>query len=334
MAAVPRVTIKTIARDLGISHMTVSRALSDHPNVNAETRRQILKRAAELGYVKSAVATAMRGDGTRIIGLLLPNIVNEFYARFANALAVACDARSRSLIIHLTDDDASHEQQSVRRLREVQADAIIMVPAPRAEGAAKLQLESLKVLQFIRTRQEVSPTAALIIEDSSAIEAAVDDLASKGHRAVAYIGASQTLSSGYTRLAAFTSAMERNGLACETDLIRTGAPSFELGYQSAISILDQPRRATALACGGFEISNGALDACLRRGLEMPADIAFVGYGDPSFYEWINGGISTVSLPVEVLAEYALDMVSTSALPGDETQERRSVSAALVLRSST
>ncbi len=100
-----RVTIKSIARDLGISHMTVSRALSDHPNVRPDTRKAVQDHARKVGYVKNAAAKAMRGDGTKIVGLLLPNIVNEFYARFANTLAQSCEDHSLHLIIHLTNDD-------------------------------------------------------------------------------------------------------------------------------------------------------------------------------------------------------------------------------------
>ena len=333
MPVAPRVTIKTIARDLGISHMTVSRALSNHPNVNAQTRREILKRAADLGYVKSAAATAMRGDATRIIGLLLPNIVNEFYARFANALAVACDNQGLSLIIHLTDDDAARERQSVLRLREMQANAVIMVPAPKTDGDEDLQLDSFRVLQFIRRRKEGSPASSLLIEDATAIGSAVDHLARTGHRSIAYIGASKDLTSGRARLAAFEDAMVRNALSFEAEFIRTGAPSFELGHQSALSILEAPGPATALVCGGFEISSGALDACLRQGLAMPDDIAFVGYGDPASYKWINGGISTVSLPVEMLAEHALEIVSAVRRPDDFRDENRKVAATLVLRNS-
>ena len=329
-----RVTIKTIAQELGISHMTVSRALSNHPNVHAETRQEILKRAAELGYVKSAVATAMRGDGTGIIGLLLPNIVNEFYARFANALAAACDSSALSLMIHLTDDNPDQERQSILRLREVQADSVIMVPAPRTDGDEPLHLDSFNVLQFIRTRPEEKPLSTLTIEDSTAIEASVDHLASKGHKDIAYIGASESLSSGRARLAAFTRAVSRNGLAAKADLIHTGAPSFLLGHQSLLSILKQKERATALVCGGFEISSGALDACLRQGLSMPDEMAFVGYGDPSFYEWINGGISTISLPVESLALQSLDMVKSVKPNGEGNAESLSQAAALIVRKST
>ncbi|MEM6462600.1 MAG: LacI family DNA-binding transcriptional regulator [Pseudomonadota bacterium] len=328
-----RVTIKTIAEDLGVSHMTVSRALANHPNVNAKTRQQVLKRASDLGYVKSAAATAMRGDATGIVGLLLPNIVNEFYARFANALAIACDDRALSLIIHLTDDDAAREHQAVRRLRGVQADSVIMVPSPKADQDEELHLDDLKVVQFIRRRQEASPTSGLLVEDKKAIASAVDQLFAKGHTKIAYIGASKSLTSGATRLSAFEEAMARNGLACNPELIRTGTPSFDLGCQSARSILETRTQASALVCGGFEISNGALDTCLRQGLKMPDDIAFIGYGDPASYMWINGGISTISLPVELLAEHALDIVSSNRQPYDGKPEDRFVAASLVLRSS-
>ena len=94
-----RATLKSIARDLNVSHMTVSRALSGHPNVKAETRDLILARAHELGYVKSFAANAMRGDPTAIVGLLLPNIVNEFYARFANTLALLAVMPLRPVLV-------------------------------------------------------------------------------------------------------------------------------------------------------------------------------------------------------------------------------------------
>jgi LacI family transcriptional regulator len=128
-----RVTIKSIAKDLDVSHMTVSRALSGNPNVNAETRALIVARATELGYIKSSAAMAMRGDPTAIIGLLLPNIVNEFYARFANALGIHCAAMGLDLVIHLTNDDPELEQKSLLRLQALQAATVILVPAPSPE---------------------------------------------------------------------------------------------------------------------------------------------------------------------------------------------------------
>lgn len=305
-----RVTIKTIAKDLGISHMTVSRALSNHPNVQKETRELVKKRAAELGYVKNAAATAMRGDGTKIIGLLLPNIVNEFYARFANELASICEAFSFQLIIHLTNDDYTTEQNALQQLREVQAKAVVVVPAP-VEQSDEIQsparLDGINVIQLIRQRPMNGKESAILVDDAKAISSAVEHLYRQGHTKIAYIGAHSSLSSGQNRLKAYLAGLEKCGLKKDSDLIKTAPPSFQMGGDSAKSLI-QGDKATAIVCGGFEISNGALNALLTSGRKPDDRIAFIGYGDPSFYTWIEGGISTIGVPVTPLAEQALSVL--------------------------
>ncbi len=303
-----RVTIKTIAADLGISHMTVSRALSGQPNVQKETRDAIQRRARELGYVKSAAATAMRGDGTRIVGLLLPNIINEFYARFANTMAAACQAQSQHLIIHLTDDDIALEAQAIARLREVQAMAVVMVPAPGNVTHDGSDSGGMRVIQLIRKRPVPDGGAALLVDDAAAIRAAVQHLAGQGHDQIAYIGGPRQLSSGRQRLAAFTSGMQSAGLDPRTDLIHEAAPSHAMGRQAAETLLTGGL-ATAIISGGFEISNGALSMIMERHSDTRRDIAFVGYGDPSFYAWLNGGISTVHVAVDQLAHKAAELLN-------------------------
>ncbi len=325
-----RVTIKTIARDLGVSHMTVSRALSNHPNVQKETREAIVKRAAELGYTKSAAASAMRGDGTRIVGLLLPNIVNEFYARFANTLAVACEAGGYHLIIHLTNDDASVEKRSLGRLREVQAEAVVMVPAPGATASSARDFGSMKVIQLIRQHPVDVAAASVLVADRGAIVEAVLHLAGMGKRKIAYIGGDPALSSGRERLEAFRAGLETAGIAAEASPIRTGPPTFETGRHAAAEIADLDS-ADALICGGFEISNGVLSTLMDRGLGPRRPLHFIGYGDPSFYSWISGGVSTIGVPVESLARQALGFLRNWSNVTTEDATTKSFEAELVIR---
>jgi len=304
---VSRVTIKTIAKDLGISHMTVSRALSGHPNVLKETRKTIQARARELGYVKSAAAMAMRGDGPKIVGLLLPNIVNEFYARFANAMSLACDANALQLVIHLTNDDFETEELALARLLEVQASAVVMVPAPGQANTPTSNYGSMRVIELIRRRDTTQAHPSIVVEDTAAIREAVQYLVDEGHSKIAYIGANQALSSGRLRLEAFLSGAETAGLDSDAILVRTGPPSFQMAQDHARDIL-KAGASTALICGGVEISNGALSAFMSRPKETAVDFAFVGYGDPSFYAWVNGGITTIQVPVLRLAKSAIELV--------------------------
>ncbi|MCR8723540.1 LacI family DNA-binding transcriptional regulator [Frigidibacter sp. ROC022] len=315
-----RATIKSIARDLGISHMTVSRALSGNPNVNPETRDLILARAKEVGYVKNSAANAMRGDPTAIVGLLLPNIINEFYARFANALAMLCADLDLDLVIHLTNDDYEREQKSLLRLRALQASTVILVPAPDPSGRSKGQASPMRIVELIRSREGTGAWGKLLIDDGPAIAAAVAHLVRTGRRRIAFIGADPSMSSGRGRLAAFESALQSHGQTPDPGLVRTGAPGFMMGHDNMAALLSLEAPPDALICGGFEISNGALDCCLRRGLRFPQDLAFVGYGDPISYGWIDKGISTIEISPEELAKQACRMLAPQAMAAEDHVE--------------
>ncbi len=303
-----RATLKSIAKDLNLSHMTVSRALSGHPNVKPATRDLILARARELGYVKSSAANAMRGDPTAIVGLLLPNIVNEFYARFANTLALLCADSGYDLVIHLTNDEADREYQALARLQALQAGTVIMVPTPVAHPDTPRFHDHMRLIEFIRTRPHSNVVGRLIIEDAPTIAAAVDHLAHRGHMRIAFIGADESLSSGKDRAAAFRAAIAAQSLTDNPDLIRTGAPGFAMGRSQMEVLLDRPTPPDAVICGGFEICSGALDACLRRDVDLPGALAFVGYGNPSAYQWIVGGITTIDLSADDIAERAMKLL--------------------------
>lgn len=327
-----RVTIKTIARDLGISHMTVSRALSGHPNVQKETRETVIKRARELGYVRNAAARAMRGDGTGIAGLLLPNIRNEFYARFANTMAQACEARGLQLIIHLTDDLPDVEARALDRLREVEARAVVMVPSPGGDEPAPPRSGAPGIIHLIRqTADKADGVPAILVEDGGAIRDAVVHLFGQGYRSIGYIGGPAELSSGGSRLAAFRRGLADAGLSEQPGTILTGPPGFEMGRELALELL-AGGGVSAIVCGGFEISNGALSALMDTAEADRRSVGFVGYGDPSFYAWIDGGISTVQVPVDELAEHAVEMIFKQ--DGQEPAKPATFKASFVQRRSS
>ena len=316
-----RVSIKSIAQDLGVSHMTVSRALSNHPNVRAETRDRILTHARNVGYVKSAAAKAMRGDKTPIVGLLLPNLVNEFYARYADSCARRCEESGLQLLIHLTNDNRAKEEEAIRKLQEVQARAIVMVPAPGdGEGDEKL-LGNIRVVQFIRKREMAGDYVTLKVADRGAIIEAVTHLARLGHERVGYIGGEPRLSSGKDRLQAFRAGMRKNGLKARSDLIITDSPSFNMGHQAAKKLV-KSSAVSAIVCGGFEISNGALQCCLENRVAVNEELAFIGYGDPSYYRWLAGGISTIKVPVGPLADKTIALLKNDVMKKDHSLEAR------------
>lgn len=325
-----KVTIKTIAEELGISHMTVSRAFSDHPNVSAKTKQLILKRADELGYVRNAAAAAMRGKQTSIAGLILPNIVNDFYAQFASDFETACAKAGISLLVHITQDDPVREEQAIIRLTELRAASVVIVPTPGASKLSNKLLKHFNVVQLIREQADQSATATLTVNDHDAIAEAVRRLYDQGLMRVAYVGASRSLSSGAKRYAAFETAINDLGLNSAPSHILTDGQTYAFGREAVDTLLALAERPQAIVCGGFEISRGVLDRLLENGLEMPSDMALIGYGDPSHYRWVAGGVSTIALPITALAKAAAAALSpTRTTP---TENRKEAVAELIIRS--
>ncbi|WP_380053979.1 LacI family DNA-binding transcriptional regulator [Falsihalocynthiibacter sp. SS001] len=303
-----RVTIKSIAKDLGISHMTVSRALTDNPNVQKETREAVRRHAQDVGYVRSAAAGTMRGNVSPIIGLLVPNIRNDFYARFANKLAEECEAAGLQLIIHLTKDDHQIERHCISRLREIQARAVITVPTPEPKELDQITDVGLDEIQLIRKRQTSPNTPAVLVDDALAIRDAVLHLHRTGHRRIAYLGAPVTLSSGRHRLDAYRSGLKQAGIVEDRRLVLTDSPSISMGNRLTRKILSETD-ASAIICAGFEISEGALKAAIQTET-LNSRLAFVGYGDPDYYSWIGRGLCSIRVPVDELAECAISLVTS------------------------
>lgn len=311
--------------------MTVSRALRGQANVKPETLKAILERAKDLGYVPSAAANTMRGMATPVVGLLLPNLANDFYASFANRFVLACDAWGLVVIIQVTTDEPRLEDMALRRLREQGVKKIVMVPTPSSGDALRPYLKGARILQLIRHENLPVPSQSLLSDEIAAFDAAVRDLKTTGHSRIGYIGGDISMSTGRARLLAFETALAQNGLLANSDNIINGRPNRKTGAAGLSELLALKEPPSAVMCGGLEISSGALQTLLENDVAMPEQIAFVGYGDPTHYRWLAKGISTIAVPTDALADMA------AALIGDDASEavnQKAVAATYIKRATT
>jgi DNA-binding LacI/PurR family transcriptional regulator len=323
------VTVKTLARQLGISHMTVSRAINNHPNVSAEVRARVLALALESGYIQSSAAKALRGLKTGTIGLLLPNIVNDFYARFAQTFGNLCAAARLNLVIHLVGEDANRERQALEQLRGLHADAAVVVPTLR-DAPPEDAVSSVRQLYLIRRPANARAGSFVGIDDRGAIGEAVVQLAERGHRKIAFLGPNLSLSSGRSRWSAYLQAVQLRGLAAMDPVAPHGREPREDGRRGVSALLAHSHPPTAILCGGVEIAHGALEQLLAEGVQPGERIAFIGYGDPAVYHWLAGGIATIGLPIEALAKSTFDLAIADHPYVTETVEHP---ARLIMRAS-
>jgi LacI family transcriptional regulator len=296
----PAATIKEIASQLGVSHSTVSRALNDHRHTSEATKERVRTAARAMGYIPHGPARAMRGARTSLVGLIIPDIQNYFYATVARVIAQTCAARSLQLVLAVSEDDAALEYRHAMALREAHAGGIIVVPTAAMERRTSVLLNASPTVQLVRTSPQLRGQS-VAIDDRFGTRAATQHLLEQGHRRLAFVGGPAGLSTGRSRLAGFAEAVAAAGLSIEDMAVELGPPRGDFAHAATARILDRANRATGLVLGGAELDVGALAAIREAHLRVPQDLSFVGYGDPEWFRLWAPPITTVDLPVEEVA---------------------------------
>jgi LacI family transcriptional regulator len=331
------VTILDLARELGISHTTVSRALADHPHISAETKRRVNLVAGRMGYVPNASARTMRGGRSTIVGLVIPDVKNDFYAAIAKIVADALASRAMQLILSVTEDDPERELRELNALREMRPAGVIVVATSRPHAETLSILRSIPSVQLMRFQPDLDLNAVLVDEESGTL-AAARHLLDQGHRKIAYIGGQTELSTGRERLRGFERALKERKLAPADILL--GPPRPEFARRAVTSMMTRRGRPTALVLGSAELALGALQGLRALGMEWPRDVSIVGYHDPAWFELVGAGVTTVRLPVEDIALMATNVVlsrsenSEGSKQAGHMPEQVRFAPTLILRGST
>jgi LacI family transcriptional regulator len=293
------VTIKDVARVVGVSSSTVARALNDSPLIGEATKIKVREAAQQLGYVVHSAARLMRGEASTVIGLTVPDVENEFYATLARAVAEVCREGGFQMVLSITEDDPAIEYEHLHALVGAQAAGAVIVPteSPLPDSLTLLQL--LPSAQLIRHLPSLN-SGWFAIDDERGIRSATEHLIELGHDRIAYIGATSALSTGQDRVKGFRSALDEAGIAHRPELIALGLPRASFARQ-IFGELYAKHQPTALVSGGSQITVGVLQAIAEHGISVPRQLSFVAYSDSALYESWQPALTAIALPIREIA---------------------------------
>jgi DNA-binding LacI/PurR family transcriptional regulator len=300
--------MKDVARALDVSVSTVARSLADSPRISHDTKARVIAEAEKLGYVIDFAARAMRSGTSSLVGLIVPDLRNDFYSTAAKAISDICHEKRLQLILAITDDDPELELQHIRNLSSSRALGIVIIPSV---DPAKETLRLLRVTPHVQLVRKCDKVASdwFGLDDLAAMQLATNHLLELGHRKLAFIGSTTAISTGRARLDGFRRTLAEAGIDPATAVTESGGCDAEFGYEAMGRILSVKDRPTGIVTAGARISIGAYDAARNAGVDIPGDLSFVGFSDaPAFRWWGASGLTTIGLPVEEIA-----MSSTSFL---------------------
>lgn len=285
-------TMADVARKIGVSPMTVSRAFKPGSPVNKQTRDAILKAAEELGYVFHATASNLRSQKTDFIAVTIPSINNANFADTVGGLSDVLNARGFQILLGYTNYDMDEEERLIEGLLRRKPQAVVVTGSKHTSRARKL-LEKAGVPVIETWDVPADPIGYFVgFSNADAVRGMVDHFVAAGYRRIAFVGGETSRDArGSDRRLGFIQALHDHGLDASR-LIDAGAPPISMreGANAMARLLHQYPDTDAVICVSDLSAFGALTECQRLGVQVPGRIAIGGFGD---YE--IGGISVPSL---------------------------------------
>jgi len=302
------VTVKDVADLAGVSTATVSRVLNDHAQVAEETRSKVLRAMEELGYQPSRVARRLRMGGSQIIALIIADIANPFFTSVVRGIEDVAYANQYSLFLCNSDEDPAKEALYVDVLQAERVAGVIISSADENSTSCESLLRNGVPIVAMDRRLSQFDVDTVLVDSIKGAYQATSHLIGLGHRRIGLIGAPSRITASRERREGYERALSEHGLELEQTLIKIGNTKQDGGYQKACEFLEMDDPPTAI----FAINNlttlGALNAIHEKGLNIPQDVAIVGFDDMPWALSLDPPLTAVAQPTYELGCTAANLL--------------------------
>lgn len=292
------VTMRDIARDLGLSVVTVSKVLRNHTDISEATRERVLQRVREMRYQPNRAARSLVTGRSFTIGLIVPDLEHPFFGEIAKAIARRIRTQDYSLIIASSEEDPVIEQREVEGLMARQVDAIVLASVQTAADSAVFQRLAERRIPYVLVDRNYPELGAnyVGVDDTAVGRAATEHLIARGCRRIAHLRGPE-VSTGVGRLRGYREALSRHGMQALADYVvelKSGDDrSEEHGHEAMTRLLALPAPPDGVFCYNDEVAIGALRAILGAGMQVPEDIALIGVDNIRFADLLRVPLSSI-----------------------------------------
>lgn len=295
------VTLADIAREAGTSPSTASRALSGRGYVSAAARERLLATAERLGYVPNASARTLKQRTSRVIGVVLSDLGNEFYARLAAGIEQTLREADYQMMVLGDNSDDDEEVAGARTFLAMRAPGVIMTPV--GSGATELLRSQGVAVVEVDRRLATVPCDAVVIDNEAGAREATTHLIELGHRRIALLGIATDWTTDAGRVKGYRAALAKHEIPEARELV-VQVPVHAEDAASRIDTLLRDERPTAIFAANNQLAGEAWHALRRHGLRTPSDVSLVGFDDVPWMSMVEPGITVVAQPTLELGRCA------------------------------
>jgi len=317
--------MKDIARELGVSVMTISKVLRGHPDVGEETRERVLTRVKELDYRPNLAARSLVTGRTYLIGLVVPDLLHPFFAEIAKSLSDVLRKSGYYLIVSSSEEDPDLEEQEINHLLARRLDTLIIASC-RSTVDLFFRLEKQQTPYVLIDRRLPGLSANFVgVDDDAVGMLATKHLLDIGCKRIAHIRGPET-SPAIRRLEGYKRALSRAGVKLIDEYIITepkgDVETRQRGGEAMRQLLNLKPRPDGVFCFNDPLAMGAMNYALNQGLRIPEDMAVIGCGNLHYDDSLRVSLSSIDQHSRRIGEEAaritLEILGSKELPKPET----------------
>ena len=296
-------TMKEIGVAAGVSLTTVSKVLNNNfTKVSDETKNRILSIAEEMNYRPNRIARMLAKKESKIIGLMIPDITNPYYAQVAKGAMDICEANGYKVFVGNTAIKHEKETDFIQAFNEYGADGIILY------GGGNY-IKETGIHNYVTINSLFRGSNCVYVDEIKGTYGITQYVISRGHKNIAFIGSGNYQKpTDNHRYSGYLNALNESGIGHDESLIKFGDYTYESGYTAAVSLLGGNTGFTAIICANDMIAFGAMKAIRESGKKVPEDISITGYDDVFFSSVITPALTTVRQPAYLLGSAAMEML--------------------------
>ena len=304
-------TQNDIARTVGLSRMTVHRYLSGQ-KVNKKTKEIMDDFISKRGYRPNLTARSLVSKKTNLIGLIVPSVAYSFYPDLIQQIQKEIKENGYNLILCVSNEDTGQELDEINLLLSIPVDGIIISPtsyAGSADNCRELSKEKVPFVLIDRNIPEIE-SSCVCTDSRGSSKAIVNHLIGLGHKRIAHFGGISTNSFSEGIRNGYITALKENGLPVSENLLFSGPMTEENGYKTFKTIvkMDQSIRPSAIQAANDIVAIGVMKAAKEMSIEIPKDIALVGFSDIRLSSMVSVPLTTIKEDTDLMAHKAVNLL--------------------------
>jgi len=335
------ITIKDIAKALGLSTSTVSRALRNSYEINPETKKLVMEYAERMNYRPNPIALSLRDSKSKSIGVIIPEIANHFFSQLINGIESIAYNLGYHVVIFQSHESYEREVANTNYLVSRKVDGLLISLSSLTTNLFHFQdlMERGLPIVFLDRVPNAIETHKVVVDNFAGSYEATEHLIKTGRKRIAHLTSPIYLSITTERLAGYKQALEDYGLPFDESYVKYcyhGGKVAEENEAAVREMLEMPEPPDAIFTASDRLTTGCMSVLQKHNIKVPEQIAIVGFTNISVAELLNPPLTAVVQPAMEMGQQAVELLIRLIEHPQKTDvfETRSLKTSLIIREST